>query len=80
MAWAASSLPVPLSPISKVVTLVGATRPIWRYSSSMGSDLPYSLPKRPGSSKGVPGASPPAFVMMRVRISFRRSMQLGLTR
>lgn len=79
-ACAANSLPVPLSPTSNTVTSVGATRPIWRYSSRIGADAPYSLPKRPGSSNGVPGSSPPAFAMMRIRMPFRRSMQIGLTR
>ena len=84
MVRAASSLPVPLSPVNSTVAEVGATRPSLSYSDCIVGESPNRWPKRPtrrNSSRSSPISdfSSAAFGWRR-RIASKRSTSTGLTR
>jgi len=65
---AASSLPVPLSPMSMTVAEVGATRLSWSYNTCIRGELPRMRPKRPSlrsSSRNSPISCCSAEVFLR---------------
>ncbi len=53
ISWAMSSLPVPVSPVTSTLTVVGATFSTVRKISFMASHAPMMLPKRISESRSL---------------------------